>query len=73
MSVRRCASCSKFLPAIKGRGRPALKCAKCRPVKVVVLSRSCRDCSTELPAPEGRGRPPVKCVDCRTGKVLVNA
>lgn len=73
MAVRRCASCSKFLPAIKGRGRPSLRCDKCRPAKVVVLSRTCRDCSVELPAPEGRGRPPVKCVECRTGKILVNA
>lgn len=72
MAVRRCSSCSKFLPAVKGRGRPALKCAKCRPANVIVL-RSCRDCSVELPAPEGRGRPPVKCVECRTVKVLVNA
>lgn len=74
MAARRCASCSKFLPAIKGRGRPALKCVRCR-VKLIVL-RSCRDCSVELPAPEGRGRPAVKCVECRTpknSKVLVDA
>lgn len=71
MAARRCACCSKFLPAIKGRGRPALKCVKCRAPKVITL-RNCRDCEVELPAPEGRGRPPVKCDGCRTKKVLVS-
>lgn len=72
MAIRRCASCSKFLPAIKGRGRPALKCLGCR-TKVIVL-RSCRDCEIELPIPDGRGRPAVRCTDCRSkSKILVNA
>lgn len=72
MAIRRCKKCSKFLPAIKGRGRPALNCLACR-TKVIVL-RSCKDCEVELPAPEGRGRPPLKCDDCRTSKKdLVNA
>jgi hypothetical protein len=72
MAIRRCNRCSKFLPAIKGRGRPALSCLICR-TKAIVL-RSCRDCEVELPQPEGRGRPSVKCDDCRTSKkALVNA
>lgn len=72
MAARRCASCSKFMAAPVGRGRPALKCAKCKPEKVIVL-RNCRGCEVTLPAPEGRGRPPVKCVECRASKTLVNA
>ncbi len=73
MAVRRCTSCSRFLPAPSGkRGRPSQRCAKCKPANVIVL-RSCRDCAAELPAPEGRGRPAVRCSDCRSSKVLVNA
>lgn len=76
MAIRRCSSCSKFLPAIKGRGRPALRCLACREKDHVIVLRSCRGCEVELPAPAGRGRPPVKCQDCRsskTSKDLVNA
>lgn len=73
MAARRCAKCSHFMPAPKGRGRPALHCAKCRPEKVITL-RSCRDCEVELPAPTDRGRPPVRCLECRSSKSkLVNA
>lgn len=70
MAVRRCLACSKFMPAIKGRGRPALRCSKCNPVKVAA-ERTCRECEVVLPAPEGRGRPAVRCFDCRTK--LINA
>jgi phage FluMu protein Com len=70
MAIRRCASCSRFLPAISGRGRPALRCERCRSAAKVIHIRSCRDCETTLPAPEGRGRPAVRCSDCRP--VLVN-
>jgi phage FluMu protein Com len=73
MAARRCASCSKFLPGIKGRGRPALRCAKCRAADHVITIRECRGCNVTLPAPEGRGRPPVKCVECRSTKALVKA
>lgn len=68
MAIRRCSGCSKFLPKPSGkRGRPSLKCDKCKPVKVITI-RECRDCAVPLPAPEGRGRPPVKCDECRTKK-----
>ena len=69
MATRRCASCSRFLPAPSGRGRPALKCVKCRPEKVITI-RECRDCEVELPIPEGRGRPPVRCLECRTSNLV---
>ena len=73
MAARRCAGCSHFMAKPKGRGRPALRCAKCRPERVIIL-RSCRDCEVELPAPEGRGRPAVRCLECRSKtKALVNA
>lgn len=64
MAIRRCASCSRFLPAIAGRGRPSLRCDRCKPAKVINI-RSCRSCDVVLPAPVGRGRPPVNCVACR--------
>lgn len=72
MAARRCASCARFLSAPSGRGRPSLRCDRCKPEKVISLPRNCRGCEVLLPAPQGRGRPPVRCQDCRT-PALVNA